>query len=165
MADTRTGTAKASRAEASASDTAEGFTAEERAAIKERAAEVRATKGRSGKTGKTAKADGASEVLAKIAEMAEPDRSMAARIHEVITSSAPELAPRLWYGMPAYAKDGKVVCFFQDAHKFKARYSTLGFNDPANLDDGDMWPTAFAVTKVTTAVEKRIAALVRQAVG
>ncbi|MDV3221903.1 DUF1801 domain-containing protein [Intrasporangium sp.] len=162
MTDTTTGRAKASRATASKADTAEAFTAEERAAIKERAAEVRASKGRAGKTGK---ADGTSEVLAKIAEMAEPDRSMAGRIHEVITSTAPELAPRLWYGMPAYAKDGKVVCFFQDAQKFKARYSTLGFNDPATLDDGDMWPTAFAVTKVTTAVEKRIAALVRQAVG
>ncbi|MBC9820855.1 iron chaperone [Terrabacter sp. MAHUQ-38] len=151
----------AKRATARTGD-AGSFTAEERAAIKERAREVKAAKSRKG-------ADKAAEdvqaVLGKIAEMAEPDRSMAEKVHAVITDSTPELAPRLWYGMPAYAKDGKVVCFFQDAAKFKARYATLGFNDPANLDDGEMWPTAFALTKLTPAVEKRIAALVKQAAG
>ena len=136
------------------------FTAEERAAIKERAQEVKAAKSRKGAD---KAAEDAQAVLDKIAEMNEPDRSMAEKVHAVITASVPQLAPRLWYGMPAYAKDGKVVCFFQDAAKFKARYATLGFNDPANLDDGEMWPTAFALTKLTPAAEKRIAALVKQA--
>lgn len=104
-------------------------------------------------------------MLAKIAEMPEPDRAMAERLHTLITASAPALAPRLWYGMPAYAKDGKVVCFFQSAQKFKTRYSTLGFNDQANLDDGDTWPTAFAVTELTAAVEQTIDALVKRAVS
>jgi len=140
----------------------DGFTPEERAAIKERAREVRAAKGR-GKAG--AKADPEAEVLEKIAAMADSDRAMAERVHAVVMASAPDLTPRLWYGMPAYAKDGKVLCFFQDAQKFKARYSTLGFNDPAALDDGEMWATSFALTDVTPAVEKRIAALVTQAAG
>ncbi|HEU4542274.1 MAG TPA: DUF1801 domain-containing protein [Jiangellaceae bacterium] len=140
----------------------EGFTDEERAAIKERAHEVKAAKRHGGRAGK---ADEESAVLAKIAEMPEPDRAMAERLHTVITASAPALAPRLWYGMPAYAKDGKVVCFFQGAHKFKSRYSTFGFNDSANLDDGDMWPTAFALTGLTAAVEERIGALVKRAVS
>jgi uncharacterized protein YdhG (YjbR/CyaY superfamily) len=134
--------------------TYDGFTDEERGAMKERAQELKA-----------GKADGENEVLAKIAEMHEPDRTMAERIHAVITASAPTLTPRLWYGMPAYAKGGKVVCFFQTAEKFKSRYATLGFNDAANLDDGAMWPTAFALTKLTAADEKRIAALIKQAVS
>lgn len=133
----------------------ETFTKEERAAMRER---VREMKG-------GAKAEGESAVLAKIAEMAEPDRSLARRIHEIVKANAPGLTPKLWYGMPAYAKDSKVVCFFQDAAKFKARYSTFGFNDPAQLDEGSMWPTAFALTKLTAADEKKIAALVEKAVG
>ena len=114
---------------------------------------------------KASGADGESEVLAKIAEMAESDRKMAERIHAIVMSTAPELAPRTWYGMPAYAKDGKVVCFFKSAQKFKARYATLGFSDKANLDDGAMWPTDFAVKELTAAAEKRIAELVEQAVS
>jgi len=141
------------------SDTdADGFTAEERAAMKERAKETKATKG-----GK--KVDGAAEVLEKIAAMADADRLLAERLHEIITKAAPELTPKTWYGMPAYARDGKVVCFFQDAGKFKARYATLGFQDAANLDDGAMWPTSFALTKLSPAVEKQIVALVEKAVG
>jgi uncharacterized protein YdhG (YjbR/CyaY superfamily) len=140
----------------------ESFTAEERAAIKERASEVRAAKGRKGKA--TAE-DEASAVLEKIAEMQEPDRSMAQRVHEVILASAPELSPRLWYGMPAYAKDGPALVFFQPANKFKSRYATLGFNDGAVLDDGQMWPTAYAVMELTPAVEKQIAELVKRAAG
>ena len=138
------------------------FTDDERAAMKERARELKA-EGRRGQ--RAAKADGGSEVLAKIAEMPEPDREMAERIHAIIASSAPELSPKLWYGMPAYTKDGKVVCFFQGAHKFKARYATLGFNDEANLDDGAMWPTAFALKGLTAADEATITALVKQAVS
>jgi uncharacterized protein YdhG (YjbR/CyaY superfamily) len=139
----------------------EGFTDEERGAIKERAKELKA----SARRGSSAdKADGESEVLAKIAEMTEPDRGMAERIHAVVKASAPDLSPKTWYGMPAYAKDGRVVCFFQPAQKFKSRYATLGFNDGANLDDGTMWPTSFALTKLTKADEKRIAALVKKAV-
>ena len=134
------------------------FTAEEKAAMKERAKEVRAAK-------KGVKADPEAEVLAKIAEMGDADRAMAQRVHAVVMTAAPDLVPRTWYGMPAYAKGGKVVCFFQGAEKFSARYATLGFNDPAALDDGAMWPTAFALTEVTPDVEKRIAALVKQAVG
>ena len=111
------------------------------------------------------KADGESAVLAKIAEMPEPERALGERLHAIIKASAPALSPRLWYGMPAYAKGGKVVCFFQSAEKFKARYATLGFSDKAGLDDGAMWPTSFALTKLTTADEKRIAALVKQAVA
>ena len=108
-------------------------------------------------------ASGETEVLAKIAEMPEADRAMAERIHAIVKASAPSLSPRTWYGMPAYAKDGKVVCFFQSGQKFKTRYATLGFNDPANLDDGNMWPTAFALKKLTAADEKRIRALVKRA--
>lgn len=138
----------------------QGFTAEERAAMKERAkelkAEARATKN---------KADGERDVLAKIAEMPEPERTMAVRLHAIITASAPVLAPRLWYGMPAYAKDGKVVCFFQSAQKFNTRYATLGFSDTANLDEGTMWPTAFALTALTAAEEEQIGALVKKAMN
>lgn len=139
--------------------TPEGFTDEERAAIKERATELRATAHRG------PKADGESAVLAKIAEMPDADRAIAERLHAVIKAVAPGLVPKLWYGMPAYAKDGKVVCFFQSAHKFKTRYATFGFNDSANLDDGAMWPTSFALTKLTAAEEARIGALVKKAVG
>jgi uncharacterized protein YdhG (YjbR/CyaY superfamily) len=133
-----------------------GFTAEERAAMRERAREVKAARG---------KADGERDVLAKIAEMPEPDRAMAERVHALIKASAPALSPRTWYGMPAYAKDGKVLCFFQSAQKFKSRYATLGFSDEANLDEGAMWPTSFALKKLTKADEKRIGALVKQAVS
>jgi uncharacterized protein YdhG (YjbR/CyaY superfamily) len=139
----------------------EGFTDEERAAMKERAKELKAPARRGARADQ---ADGESEVLAKIAEMTEPDRAMAERIHAVVKTSAPDLSPRTWYGMPAYAKDGRVVCFFQPAQKFKSRYATLGFNDGANLDDGTMWPTSFALTKLTKADEKKIAALVKKAV-
>ena len=133
-----------------------GFTAEERAAMKERARELKAEK---------SKADGESDVLAKIAEMPKADRAMAERIHKIVKASAPDLTPRTWYGMPAYAKDGKVVCFFKSASKFKSRYATFGFNDPANLDDGAMWATSFALKKLTAADEKKIGALVKKAVS
>ena len=139
----------------------EGFTDEERAAMKDRAQELKAATRRGSRA---AKADEESVVLAKIAELAEPDRVMAERFHAVVKASAPALAPRLWYGMPAYAKDGKVVCFFQSAQKFKSRYATLGFSDEANLDDGAMWPTSFALKEWTAAVEAQIAALVKKAV-
>ena len=138
----------------------EGFTPEERAAMKERARELKA-EARRDKT----RADDTRDVLAKIAEMPEPDRGLAERVHSVITAAAPELSPKLWYGMPAYARDGKIVCFFQDAAKFKARYATLGFNDPATLDDGTMWPTSWALTDLTAADEERISELVKRAVG
>src|SRR5256885_131813 len=139
-----------------------GFTDEERAAMKERAQELRAAARRGPRAGK---ADGESDVLAKIAEMSEPDRAMAERLHAIIKASAPALSPRTWYGMPAYAKDGKVVCFFQSAEKFKSRYATFGFNDVANLDEGAMWPTAFALTELSAADEARIGALVKKAVS
>ena len=140
----------------------EAFTDDERAAMKEHARELKAAARRgSGAT----EADGESDVLAKIAEMSEPDRAIAERVHAIIKTSAPALAPRTWYGMPAYAKDGKVVCYFQSAQKFKTRYATLGFSDRANLDDGDIWPTVFALKKLTPAVEARIGALVKQAVA
>jgi uncharacterized protein YdhG (YjbR/CyaY superfamily) len=142
--------------------TYEGFTDEERGAMKERAKELKAA-GRRGS--RASAADEESAVLAKIAELPAPDRAMAERLHAVITASTPALSPKLWYGMPGYAKDGKVVCFFQSADKFKSRYATIGFNDSANLDDGAMWPTAFALTELTAAVEARIATLVRQAVS
>jgi uncharacterized protein YdhG (YjbR/CyaY superfamily) len=132
------------------------FSAEERAAMKEHAQELK-TAARRGT--RAAKADGEGDVLAKIAEMSENDRALAERIHSLVKTSAPTLSPKLWYGMPAYAKDGKVVCFFQSAAKFKARYATLGFNDSANLDDGTLWPTAFALTKLTPAAESRIGEL------
>jgi uncharacterized protein YdhG (YjbR/CyaY superfamily) len=140
----------------------EGFTAEERAAMKEHAQELKAQARRGSRA---AKPDGESDVLAKLAEMPDSDRAMGKRIHAIIKASAPSLTPKLWYGMPAYAKDGKVVCFFQSAQKFKARYATLGFNDAANLDEGAMWPTAFALTKLTAADEARIKALVKKAAG
>jgi uncharacterized protein YdhG (YjbR/CyaY superfamily) len=136
------------------------FTDAERAAMKERTREVRAN-ARSDKD----RADGESSVLAKIAEMPDPDRTIGERLHTIIKTSAPGLSPRLWYGMPAYAKDGKVLCFFQPASKFKTRYATLGFSDEANLDEGRMWPSVFALTEVTAAEEERIDALVRKAVG
>jgi uncharacterized protein YdhG (YjbR/CyaY superfamily) len=138
----------------------DGFTDEERDAMKERAKELKAT-ARRGSAAK--KADGEAEVLAKIAELPGEEREMAERIHAIVKASAPSLSPKTWYGMPAYAKDGKIVCFFQSAGKFNARYATLGFNDPANLDDGSMWPTAYALTKLTTANEAKIAELVKQA--
>jgi uncharacterized protein YdhG (YjbR/CyaY superfamily) len=130
-----------------------GFTAAEKAAMRERAKELKAGTG-----------DGEKDVLAKIAEMPKADRAIAKRIHAIVKASAPDLAPRTWYGMPAYAKDGKVVCFFQSAHKFKSRYATLGFSDKANLDKGAMWPTTFALSELTAAEEKKIAALVKKAV-
>ena len=138
------------------------FTDEERAAMKERAREERATARRGPRA---AKADGESDVLAKIAEMPESDRVMAERLHALVKANAPALSPRTWYGMPAYAKDGKVVCFFQSADKFKSRYATLGFSDEANLDDGAMWPTSFALKELTATDEARIAALVKSAVS
>lgn len=138
-----------------------GFTDDERAAMKERAAELKA-EARGGRKGGN---DGEDEVLAKIAEMSGQDRTMATRLHAIIKATAPDLAPRTWYGMPAYAKDGKVVCFFQSAQKFRSRYATLGFSDTANLDDGAMWPTSFALKELTKAEEARIAELVRKAVG
>ncbi len=138
----------------------EGFTDEERAAMKERAQELKAEA-----RVKKDKAQGESALLAKIAEMEGSDRAMAERIHAIITTSAPALSPKTWYGMPAYAKDGKVVCFFQSAQKFNARYATLGFNDTANLDEGAMWPTAFALKEWTAGVEEKIAALVKKAVS
>jgi len=136
------------------------FSAEERAAMKEHAQELKTTARRGPRA---AKADGEGDVLAKIAEMPEPDRARAERIHAIVKASAPALSPRTWYGMPAYAKDGKVVCFFQSAGKFKTRYATLGFSDKANLDDGTMWAVAYALTKLTKADEARIAALVKKA--
>ncbi|MEU1526687.1 iron chaperone [Nocardia rhamnosiphila] len=138
------------------------FSAEERAAMKEHAQELK-TAARRGS--RAAKADGEGDVLAKIAEMSENDRALAERIHALVKASAPALSPKLWYGMPAYAKDGKVVCFFQSAAKFKARYATLGFNDSANLDDGALWPTAFALTGLTPADESRIGELLAKSVG
>jgi uncharacterized protein YdhG (YjbR/CyaY superfamily) len=135
---------------------AQTFTAEERAAMKERAREAKASK---------SKADGEKEVLAKIAEMKEPDRSMAKRVHEIVKATAPQLGSRTWYGMPAYTKDDKVLCFFQSGAKFKTRYATLGFSDRANLDDGVMWPNSYALKELNKAAEKRIAALVKQAVS
>ena len=138
------------------------FTDEERSAMKERAREVKASTRRSPRA---SEADGERDLLEKISEMREPDRAMAERIHAIVTASAPDLAPRTWYGMPAYAKDGNVVCFFQPAQKFKARYSTLGFNDRAHLDDGTMWPVAYALTELTAADEARIGALVKKAAG
>jgi hypothetical protein len=138
-----------------------GFTDEERAAMKERAAEAKAEKRRGSRVDQ---ADGESAVLAKIAEMEGSDRAMAERLHALIKASAPDLSPKTWYGMPAYARDGKVVCFFQSAQKFKSRYATLGFSDAANLDEGAMWPTAFALKELTAAEEARIGALVKKAV-
>jgi uncharacterized protein YdhG (YjbR/CyaY superfamily) len=135
----------------------QGFTAEERAAMRERAQELKA---------EARKADGEKALLAKVAEMPEPDRAMAERLHEIVKASAPDLSPKTWYGMPAYAsKDGKVVCYFTPASKFKERYATFGFNATANLDEGAMWPTSFALKELTPAEEKRIVALVKKAVS
>src|SRR5881397_3621494 len=145
------GTQKSAR---STTATSKAFTDEERGAIRDRVQEMKAGKG-----------EGESAVLAKIAEMREPDRTMAKRLHAVIKESAPGLSPRLWYGMPAYAKDGKVVCFFQAAQKFKTRYATFGFSDEANLDEGAMWPAAYALKGLTAAEEARVAALVKKAVS
>jgi uncharacterized protein YdhG (YjbR/CyaY superfamily) len=156
------GTQQPAKSTTAKSKTSGGFTDEERAAMKDRAQEVKPA-ARRGPRG--ARADGETGVLAKIAEMTGPDRALAERLHAVITASAPGLAPRTWYGMPAYAKDGKIVCFFQPAQKFKTRYATLGFNDAANLDDGAMWPVAFALRELTAAGEARIAALVKKAVS
>jgi uncharacterized protein YdhG (YjbR/CyaY superfamily) len=139
----------------------DGFTAEERAAMKERARELRSTK----RSAKGPKTDPLDDLLAKIAELPAQERALAEQVHELVTEAAPELAPRTWYGMPAYARDGKVVCFFQPASKFKARYATLGFNDDARLDDGPIWPTAFALVEITDAVAEQIRGLVRRAVG
>ena len=150
-------TGKAGR-RASSKD-ADGFSAEERAAMKARARELKTARG-----GRGRKADGEAEVLARIAEMAEADRALATRLHALIRETAPALEPRTWYGMPAYAKDGKVLCFFQDAGKFKARYATLGFSDKARLDDGAMWPTSYALEALTPKVEAAIVALLKQAV-
>ena len=142
-------------------DTAsKGFTDAERAAMKERAQELKAEARRA-----KSKADGEGDLLAKIAEMPEPDRVMAERLHAIVKAAAPDLMPKTWYGMPAYAKDGKVVCFFQSAAKFGARYATFGFNDTANLDDGAMWPTSFALKELTAADEAKIGALVKRAVS
>jgi len=154
------GTPKSAKSTTAKTKTYEGFTEEERDAMKQRAQELKAS-GRRGS--RPAKADGASEVLAKIAEMQEPDRVMGERLHALITASASDLWPRLWYGMPAYAKGGKIVCHFQPAQKFKTRYPTLAFSDAANLDDGTMWPTSYALTKLTAANEARITALVQKA--
>jgi uncharacterized protein YdhG (YjbR/CyaY superfamily) len=152
------GPQKSAKSTTTTNKTSEGFTAEERAAMKERAQEMKAAARRG-------KADGESDVLAKIAEMPEPDRAMAERLHAIIKASAPALSPKTWYGMPAYAKDGKVVCFFQSAHKFNSRYATFGFSDEANLDEGHLWPVSFALKELTAAEEARIGALVRKAVS
>lgn len=149
--------ARTARRGKTTTEDASAFTDEERAAMKERARELKAQA--------RGEAEGEGVVLAKIAEMSEPDRTMAERIHEVVMASAPGLVPRTWYGMPAYAKGGKVLCFFQPAGKFKTRYATLGFTDQATLDEGAMWPVTFALAELTAAEEERIAALVRRAVG
>jgi uncharacterized protein YdhG (YjbR/CyaY superfamily) len=145
-------TQKSTKSTTATGKNSKGFTDEERAAIKERVQELK-------------KAEGESTVLAKIAEMSEPDRAMGNRLHAIIEASAPALSPKTWYGMPAYAKDGKVVCFFQSAQKFNSRYATLGFNDAANLDEGAMWPTSFALKELTATEEARIVALVKKAVS
>jgi uncharacterized protein YdhG (YjbR/CyaY superfamily) len=149
-------TQKSAKSTTATGKTSKGFTAEERAAMKERAQELKA---------EARRADGESAVLAKIAEMPGPDRAMAKRLHAIVKASAPALSPKTWYGMPAYAKDGKVVCFFQNAHKFKTRYATFGFTDEANLDEGAMWPTYFALKELTATEEKKIGALVKKAVS
>jgi hypothetical protein len=155
-------TQKSAKRTTTSGKTSTGFTDEERAAMKERAQELKAA-ARRGPRAQKNKADGESDVLAKIAAMPEPDRAMATRLHALIKAGAPALSPKTWYGMPAYAKDGNVVCFFQSAQKFKTRYATLGFSDKANLDEGAMWPTAFALKKLTAAEEARIVALVKRA--
>ncbi|MGH2923777.1 MAG: iron chaperone [Solirubrobacterales bacterium] len=153
---TKRATRKSAKSTTATKKGSKGFTAEERAAMKERARELKA---------EARKADGEKALLAKIAEMPKPDRAMAKRIHEIVKASAPELAPKTWYGMPAYAnEEGKVVCYFTAASKFKERYATLGFNASANLDNGDMWPTSFALKKLSAAEGKKIGALVKKAV-
>jgi len=154
------GTQKSAKGNTSIAEKSKGFTTEERAAMKARARELKA-EARANKS----RADGERDVLAAIAEMQGPDRAMAKRLHAIVKASAPELWPRTWYGMPAYAKDGKVVCYFQSAQKFKSRYATFGFNEAATLDDGAMWPTAFAVKKLTAKEEAEIRALVKKAVS
>jgi uncharacterized protein YdhG (YjbR/CyaY superfamily) len=154
------GTQESAKSTAVINKKSKGFTDEERAAMKERAKELKA-EARVNKN----KAEGESDVLARIAELPEPERAMARRLHEIIKASAPVLSPKTWYGMPAYAKDGKVVCFFQSAQKFNTRYATLGFSDTANLDEGTMWPTSFALTELTATEEARISALVKKAVS
>ncbi|MBP1632245.1 MAG: hypothetical protein H6Q11_533 [Acidobacteria bacterium] len=149
--------AKSTRGRAS-----KGFPAEERAAMRERAQELKRAERRGPRA---ARAGGEGDLLAKIAEMPEPDRAMAERLHAIVKVNAPALSPRTWYGMPAYAKDGEVVCFFQSAHKFKTRYATFGFSDKANLDEGAMWPTSFALRELTAPEEARIGALVKKAVS
>ena len=156
MTDTQTSAKRATAID----KTSQGFTDEERAAMKERAKELKAEARRG-----AARADGEREVLAKIAEMPEPERAMATRLHAIVKAAAPVLSPKTWYGMPAYAKDGKVVCYFQAAQKFNTRYATLGFSDTANLDEGAMWPTSFALTELTADNEARIGALVKKAVS
>jgi uncharacterized protein YdhG (YjbR/CyaY superfamily) len=153
---TKKGTQKPARSTAAAGKPEKGFTEEERAAMRERVQEL--------KGAQSGKASEENAVLAKIAAMAAPDRALGERIHAIVKASAPDLSPRLWYGMPAYARNGKVVCFFQDAKKFKSRYATLGFSDQATLDEGQMWPTAFALKDLTAADEARIGALVKKAV-
>jgi uncharacterized protein YdhG (YjbR/CyaY superfamily) len=148
------GTQESEKRTAAINKKSTGWTDEERAAMKKRAQELKADK-----------ADGESNVLAAIAEMSEPDRTMARRLHEIITASAPDLSPKTWYGMPAYARDGKVVCHFQPAQKFKTRYATLNFSDTAHLDEGDLWPVAFALKELTAAAEARVGELVKQAVS
>jgi uncharacterized protein YdhG (YjbR/CyaY superfamily) len=152
MTDTR----KSAKSTTATGKTSKGFSAEERAAMKERSRELKA---------EADKADGERALLAKLAEMPEPDRAMGERLHAIVKASAPDLTPKTWYGMPAYAKDGKVVCFFTPASKFKERYATFGFNATANLDEGTMWPTAFALTELTADDEARIGALVKKAVS
>src|SRR6058998_2796479 len=157
-------TQKSAKSTTAVNKKSKGFTDEERAAMKERAQELKSD-ARLGPRGKKDQADGEGDVLAKIAEMQQPDRAMAKRLHAIVKASAPALSPKTWYGMPAYARDGKVVCFFQSAQKFKTRYATFGFSDRANLDEGAMWPTAFALKELTAADEARIGALVKEAVS
>jgi uncharacterized protein YdhG (YjbR/CyaY superfamily) len=155
-------TQKSRKSTAASGKKASGFTAEERAAMKERAQELKADQDLKAEA---RRADGEKALLAKIAEMPEPDRILAERIHAIVKESAPDLSPKTWYGMPAYAKGGKVVCYFQSADKFKSRYATFGFNDTANLDEGAIWSTSFALTKLTAAEEAKIGALVKRAVS
>jgi uncharacterized protein YdhG (YjbR/CyaY superfamily) len=158
---TTSGVPMADKSSTATNKKSNGFTDEERAAMKERSQELKADARR----GKKGKADGEGDVLAKIAEMPKTDRAMAERLHAIVKASAPGLSPRTWYGMPAYAKDGKVVCYFQSAAKFKARYATFGFSDKANLDEGALWPVAFALKELTATEEARIAELVKKAVS
>ena len=153
---TKKATQKSAKSTTPSNKKSKGFSAEEKAAMKERAKELKA---------EAAKADGEAALLAKVAEMPQPDRAMAKRVHEIVKASAPGLSPKTWYGMPAYAKDGKVLCFFQDAGKFNSRYATFGFSDEANLDQGAMWPTSFALKELTADAEAKIGALVKKAVS